>query len=111
MGAYEVVEVLGISGHCMQVLRKLLEVYLARGSRWKYVGVYGNSWKLPPNMVVEAAIDGSNGNFHFNREWQLPSTSMKACTNYHRSRSTPHLLPWKKIYFEFTSMNVSTNFH
>ena len=35
-----------------------------RGSRWKYIGVYVSSWKLPPNMVVEAAIDGSNGSFH-----------------------------------------------
>ena len=32
------------------------------------IGVHGSSWKLPPNMVVEAAIDGSNGSFHFHRQ-------------------------------------------
>ena len=44
----------------LEGLRPLLEVYGTRGSRWEYVGVYGSSWKLPPSVVVEAAIDGSN---------------------------------------------------
>ena len=28
-------------------------------------GVYGRSWKLPRNIFVEAAMDRSNGSFHF----------------------------------------------
>ena len=53
-------EVLKVDGHFVEILLKLLEVYETRRSRWKYVGVCGSSWKLPPNRVVEAAIDGSN---------------------------------------------------
>ena len=49
----------------VEALRKELEVCDTRGSRWKYVGVYGSSWKLPRNRFVEAAINGSNGSFHF----------------------------------------------
>ena len=49
----------------MKCLWKELEVCDdTRGSRWKYIGVYGSSWKLPPNMVVEAEFGGSNGSFH-----------------------------------------------
>ena len=47
----------------VEALRKELEVCDTRGSRWKYVGVYGSSWKLPRKVFVEAAIDGSNGSF------------------------------------------------
>ena len=54
------------------VLWNKLEVCDARGIRWKYVGVYGSSWKLPRRIFVEAAIDGSNGSFHFHRQWKLP---------------------------------------
>ena len=62
-----------------------LEVCDTRGSRRKYVGVCGSSWKLPPHMVVEAAIDGSNGNVHFHRQRNLPSTSIEASTNFDAS--------------------------
>ena len=55
------------------VLWKHLEVCGARASRWKYVGVYEIlvSWTLPRNIFVEA-IDGSNGSFHFHRQWKIP---------------------------------------
>ena len=42
------------------MLWEQLEVCDTRGSRWKYVGVYGSSWKLPRNAFVQAAIDGNN---------------------------------------------------
>ena len=66
----------------------------ASGSRWKYrwkhAGVYGNPWKLSPNMVVEASVHGSIGIFYFYRHllpWKLPSSSMEV--NMLPSR------PWK----------------
>ena len=67
---------------------KQLEVCDTRGSRWKYVGIYGSSWQLPPHMVVEAAVDGSNESFHLLRQWKLISTSMEASTKFHRSKPT-----------------------
>ena len=82
---WKLVEVLEVGGHFMKVSWKLLEVYETRGSRWKYIGAYGSSLKLPPNLVVETAIDGSNRNFHIHRQWQLPSTSSKISINQ---------LPW-----------------
>ena len=39
---------------------KLLEFHETRASRWRHTEVYRNSWKHPPNMVVEASVDGSN---------------------------------------------------
>ena len=65
------------------VFWKQLEVCDTRGSRWKYVGVYGRSWELPRNIFVEAAIDGSNGSFYFHRQWKLPCFSMEDSTNFH----------------------------
>ena len=53
-----------------------------RGSRWKYVGVYGSSRELPRKIFVDAAIDGSNGSFHFHRHWKLPYISLEASTNF-----------------------------
>ena len=70
------------------VLWKQLEVYDTRESRWKYVGVCGSSWKLPRNIFVEGAIDGSNGRFNFHRQRKLPCTSMEAFTNFHGSKPT-----------------------
>ena len=70
----------------MEVLWKQLEVCNTRGSRWKYVGDYGSSSKLPRNVFVEA--DGSNGSFHFHRQRELPCISMETCTNFHGSEST-----------------------
>ena len=35
------------------MLMAAAEICDTRGSRWKYIGVYGRSWKLPPNVVVE----------------------------------------------------------
>ena len=60
-------------------------------------GVYGSSWKLPRNIFVEAAIDGSNGSFHFHRQWKLPCTSMEASTNFHGN--------------SYGSESTSINFH
>ena len=48
-----------------------LEVCDTRASRWKCVGVYGRTSKLPHNILVEAAIDRSNRSFHFHRQWKL----------------------------------------
>ena len=57
----------------------------ARNRRWKYVGVYGTSWKLPRNMFVEeaammeameASTSIDSGNFHV-LQWKLPLTSME----------------------------------
>ena len=56
--------------------------------RWEYIEVYQSSCKLPPNMVVEAAPDGSNGFFHFHSQWELQSTSVKASTNFNGRKST-----------------------
>ena len=39
-------------------------------------------------MFVDAAIDGSNGSFHFLRQWKLPCTSVEASTDFHESKST-----------------------
>ena len=83
---------------------------------------YGSSCKLPPNMMVEAAIDGSNGSFYFNRQWKLTSTSMDDSTNFHGSKSSSYLLPPKLVGASkevilppFTpmqaSMDVDGNFH
>ena len=52
----------------------------------KYVGVYGSSWKLSLNIFVKAAINKSNGSFHF-----------------HASRGNFHAFPW--------STNFDGNFH
>ena len=71
-----------------EVLWNQLGVCDTRGSRWKYVGVYGSSWKLPRNRFVEAAINGSNGSFHFHWQWKLQCTPMKASTNCHGSKNT-----------------------
>ena len=68
----------------MEVLWKKLEVCDTRGSRCKYVGVYRSLWKLPRNLFVEAAIDGSNGRFQFIDNgnfhvlpWKAPLTSLE----------------------------------
>ena len=79
---------LGLELRLRSVLRKQLELCATRGSRWKYVGVYGSSWKLPRNRFVEAAINGSNGSFHFHWQWKLQCTPMKASTNCHGSKNT-----------------------
>ena len=42
--------------------------FVTGGKRWKYVRVYRSSWKLPPKIFMAAAIDGSNGSFHFHRQ-------------------------------------------
>ena len=55
--------------------------------------MYGSSWKLPRNIFVEAAIDGSNGSLYFHRQWKLPCIFIEASTNFHGSES------------------ISTNFH
>ena len=67
-------------------LWKQLAVCHIRGSRWKYVGVHGSSWKLPRYIFVEAAIDGSNRSFQFHRLSKLSCTSMEASTNFHGSK-------------------------
>ena len=72
----------------MLVLCKQLEVGDTRGSRWKYGGVSRNSWKLPRIIFVEAVVDGSNGSFHFHRQWKIPCISVEASTNFHGSKST-----------------------
>ena len=64
----------------MEVLWKKLEVCDTRGSRCKYVGVYRSLWKLPRNLFVEAAIDGSNGSFYSHRQWTLPYISVEPST-------------------------------
>ena len=71
----------------MEVLWKELEDRDSRGS-WMYVEEYESSWKLPRNIFVEAANDGSNGSLHFHRRWKLPCISMETYTNFHGSKST-----------------------
>ena len=71
------------------VLWKQLEVCDTRGSRWKYVGAYGSSLKLPRNIFVEAALmeameastSTDRGKFHV-IPWKLPPTYMEACLLY-----------------------------
>ena len=60
------------------VFWKQVEVCDTRESRWKYVGVYESSWKLPLNILVEDAIDGSNGSFRIHRQHNIPCTCMEA---------------------------------
>lgn len=52
-------------------------------------GAHASSWKLPPNMLVEASIYGSTESSHFHQQQELPST--------------PIYFPWKfpptSIYF------------
>ena len=50
------VEGMGVGGF----VRKLLEFHDTRASRWRHTEVHRNSWKHPPNMVLEASVDGSN---------------------------------------------------
>ena len=75
------------------VLWKQLEVCDTRGSRWKYVGAYGSSLKLPRNIFVEAAIDGSSG----------ASTSTDS--------GNSHVLPRKLPLTLMGSKSNSINFH
>ena len=91
----------------MEVLWKELEVCDIRGNGWNYVGEYGSSWKLPRNIFMEAAIDGSNRTFHFHRQWKLPCISMEASTNFRGGKST-------SINFHVNfdgSKSTSTDFH
>ena len=88
----------------MEILWKQLEVCDTSASRWKYIGVYGSSWKLTPDVVVRVAIDGRNGRFHFPRQWKLLFTSVESTTTFHGSTST-------SIYFQRTSVEVFGSFH
>ena len=82
---------------------KQLEVCDTRGSIWKYIEVYGSLWKLLPTMVVEAAIDGSNGHLHFHHRRKVPSASMEASNNFHGTKCT-------SINFFHGSESTSINF-
>ena len=83
----------------MEILWKQLEVCYTRESRWKYLGVYVSSWKLPRNIFVEASIDDS-GKFHV-FPWKLPLTSTEANPLRPTSMTISmeqihfHRLPWK----------------
>ena len=81
----------------VKVMWKQLEVCDIRASRWKYLGVCGSSWKLPRNIFVQSAIDGSNGSFYFHRQGKVPCVSVEASTNFHGPEST--------------STNLHGNFH
>ena len=59
-----------------------------RGGRCKYVGICGSSRKLPRNIFVEAAVNGSNGMFYFHGQRKLPCTSMEVYTNFRGSKSS-----------------------
>ena len=50
------------------------------------------SWKLPRNIFMEVAIEGSNGSFHSHRRWKLPCTALEASINFHGKKK---LLAWK----------------
>ena len=76
---------LGLGIRLRLVWWKQLEARDTRGSRLTHVGVYASSWKVPPNIIVEVAIDGSNGSFHFRRQSKVPCISMQASTNFHGS--------------------------
>lgn len=61
-------------------------------------------------MIAEVAINVNNGNFHFHRvttsiilpPWKLVEASVEEIYF--------HLLPWKQIYFQFTSMEAGGSF-
>ena len=44
--------------------------------------------KLPPNMVVEDTVNGSNGSFHFLHQWKFPYIDIYLRRSFHK-------LPWK----------------
>ena len=97
---WKLVEVLKAGG----LIRKIFiaEVYGTRGGRWRSIGVYGSSKKLPTHVVVEASVDGGKvAEFSprppHHRQWKLLSTSMDASINF-------HILP-------STSIKASINFH
>ena len=99
------------------VLWSQLEVCDARGFRWKYVGVYGSSWNLPQSIFIEAATDGINGTFHFDRQWKLACTStdfleVNLCppTSMEISMEVNILAP-TSMEVNLTSMEVGGNFH
>lgn len=61
------------------------------GSGWKDIGIYGSSWKLPPNGAVEASVNRS--------AWKLllpPAVEVSIC--FQASLSF-HQLSQKYIYF------------
>ena len=89
-----------------------------RGSRWKYIGVYGRSWKLPRNICSRKLqlMEAINGTFSFRERWKIPwnllLTSMQV--NLLPPTSTGvsmgvNLLPSTSM--GETSMDVGGNFH
>lgn len=90
--------------YIMEVLRILLEIYETRGGRWKYVGVNGNSWKLPPKIVVGAGTASENStstdsdNFHL-LPCKIPPISWKETYFHplpHNNKFQVDLLWWKR---------------
>ena len=116
----------------MEVLGKQLEVCDTCRRRWKYVEVYGSSWKIPRNHswklqlmeTMEASISTHSGRFPFFL-WKLPCISMEASTNtledkstctnfhvhFHGSKSSTESMGFSMDKFAATPMEVSGNFH
>ena len=99
----------------MEFMWKQLEVCDTCRRRWKYVEVYGSSWKIPRNHswklqlmeTMEASISTHSGRFPFFL-WKLPCISMEASTNFNGSKSTSTNLFHGNFY---GSKSTSTDFH
>ena len=62
------VEVMEVGG----LLRKSTKFHKTCASRWKSIGVYGSSRKVPPNIAMEAS---DNRSFTFHQQRIFSSTS------------------------------------
>ena len=86
---------------------KLLEFHETRASRWRHTEVYRNSWKHPPNMVVEASVDGSNASSSTNSGTCVLLLSASIEAGSFQTLPCFQTPPWKlqaSTYFHF-------NFH
>ena len=93
------------------VLWNLLGFFYTRGSRKRYVRIYGSSGKLPPNIFVEASIDRRNGSLHLHKDRKLPRTTMVASNYFHASISNSTNLRGNFHGSKYSSTGFHGSFH
>lgn len=77
--------------------------YETRGSGWDYIGIYGNSQKLPDIVIVEnLQLMEARRRLHTHQQCAFPSAFKEVSTNVHGSKYTfmeENLIPRKQICF------------
>ena len=72
----------------MEVLWKELEICDTRGRLKLCRGIWNLMEASTEHVRGRSCNDGSNGSFHFHRQWKLPCTSMEASTNFDGTKPT-----------------------